>query len=104
METMEYFKIAAEVCGGISAILALCLLFIKPCRKWLFGLKQIEEGQKCLLRSDMLRTYYKHRDEGEIRQYEYENFLTTYKAYRALGGNSFIEHVYEEVREWSVLP
>jgi hypothetical protein len=52
----------------------------------------------------MLRTYYKHRDEGEIRQYEYENFLTTYKAYRALGGNSFIEHVYEEVREWSVLP
>lgn len=100
---MQYFLIIVEICGGISAIFAVCLMLIKPFRKWALGMKLIEEGQKCLLRSDMLRTYYKHRDDGEIRQYEYENFLTTYKAYRALGGNSFIEHIYEEVTEWKVL-
>lgn len=100
---MQILKIAAEVCGSLSAVIALGVLFIKPLRKWVFGMKQIEEGQKCLLRSDMLRTYYKHRDDREIRQYEYENFLTTYRAYKALGGNSFIEHIHEEVKEWKIL-
>lgn len=100
---MEQLKLAAEICGSLSAVIALAVLLVKPLRKWVFGLRQIEEGQKCLLRSDMLRTYYRHRDATEIRQYEYENFLTTYKAYRALGGNSFIEHIYKEVTEWDIL-
>ena len=56
-----------------------------------------------MLRADMLRTYYRHRDEAKIRQYEYENFLTTYDAYKALGGNSFIEHIYDEVTDWEVI-
>lgn len=100
---MAELKIIAEIASGISAVCALCLLFIRPFRKWAFGLRQIEEGQKCLLRSDMLRTYYKHRDEQKIRQYEIENFLTTYSAYRALGGNSFIEHIYSEVSQWDII-
>lgn len=100
---MQILKIAAEVCGSLSAIIALAVLLIKPLRKWVFGMKQIEDGQKCLLRTEMLRTYYEHRDEGEIRQYKYENFLTTYKAYKALGGNSFIEHIHEEVTGWKIL-
>jgi hypothetical protein len=100
---MEFIKIAAEVCGSLSAIIALAVIFIKPLRKWALGMHKIEEGQKCLLRGDMLRTYYKHCDEGEIRQYEKENFTCLYNAYKALGGNSFIDDIYEEVREWKVL-
>ena len=88
----------------LVAAAAAAVLLIRPLREWLFGLQQIKEGQKCLLRSDMLRTYYRHRDDGEIRQYEYENFLTTYKAYKALGGNSFIEHIFEDVTNWKVIP
>ena len=91
-----------RVCSAISTVLALALLLIRPLRKWALGLKQMEDGQKCLLRAEMLRTYYRHRDEGRIRQYELENFLTTYKAYRALGGNSFIEHIYTEVSRWDI--
>ena len=100
---MQYLKLIAEICGSISAVVALAVLLVKPLRKWVFGMKQIENGQKCLLRSDMLRTYYRHREDGEIRQYEFENFLTTYKAYKALGGNSFIEHIYEEVQDWRIM-
>ena len=100
---MTVLRLAAEAAGGISAVFALCLMLLKPFRKWAFGLRQIEEGHKCLLRSDMLRTYYKHRDEQKIRQYELENFLTTYSAYRALGGNSFIEHIYNEVSGWDII-
>ena len=39
------------------------------------------DGQRCLLRSEMLRIYYHNRDRGEIRQYEYENFVLLYEAY-----------------------
>ena len=91
-----------RACSAISTVMALALLLIRPLRKWALGLKQMEDGQKCLLRAEMLRTYYRHRDEGRIRQYELENFLTTYKAYRALGGNSFIEHIYTEVSRWDI--
>ena len=99
---LEIIKIAAEICGSLRAVAALAVLFIKPRRERVLGMKKVMDGQKCLLRADMLRTYYKHKDSEKIRQYEYENFLTTYDAYKALGGNSFIEHIYSEVTEWEV--
>lgn len=102
IEGLKVLLIAAEICGAISVIVALLVLLIKPLREKALGIKQMKEGQKCLLRSDMLRTYYRHKESCEIRQYEYENFLTTYTAYKALGGNSFIERIYEEVIHWKV--
>lgn len=60
-------------------------------------------GMKCLLRSDMLSVYYHHRDVKTIRQYELENFILLYKAYKALRGNSFIDKIYKEVMTWQVI-
>ena len=100
---IEGLLIAAEVCGAISAIIALAVLLIKPLRERVLGNKKIAAGQRCLLRTDMMRTYYKHVDDGEIKMYEYQNFQTNYEAYKALGGNSFIDHIYEEVQEWKVV-
>lgn len=65
--------------------------------------KRIVDGLKCQLRSDMLHTYYRHRESETIRQYEYENFVMEYAAYRALGGNSFIEKIHDEVTTWEVI-
>lgn len=79
------------------------MLFIRPIREKILGTKDIREGQKCALRADMLRTYYKHSDEDQIRQYEKENFILEYKAYKALGGNSFIDDIEKEVRRWDVV-
>lgn len=97
------FSNIVSVCSGIGSIIALLVLLIKPVRERVLGLNDIREGQKCQLRSDMLRTYYKHKDTDKIRQYEYENFLYEYKAYKALGGNSFIERIKREVDTWEVL-
>ena len=94
----------AGVCGSISTAVSLALLLVRPLRKWALGLKQIEDGQKCLLRADMLRTYYRHREEKAIRQYEYQNFILAYEAYTALGGNSFIKEIHDVVVDWEVLP
>ena len=64
---------------------------------------RIRKGQLCQLRSEMLRIYYHHREEERIRQYEYENFVLMYEAYKALKGNSFIDKIYSEVKTWEVI-
>lgn len=64
--------------------------------------KKIANGTKCQLRSEMLRIYYKHVDTEQIRQFEYENFVLLYEAYKALHGNSFIDKIYEEVHSWEI--
>lgn len=60
-------------------------------------------GIKCLLRTEMMRTYYHNKDKEQIRQYELENFIALYKAYKALKGNSFIDKIYKEVMSWEVI-
>jgi hypothetical protein len=98
--------LAVQIIGmfsGLSAFLTLCILLIRPIRERVLGTKDIREGQKCILRADMLRAYYRHRDEDQIRQYEKENFIMEYKAYKALGGNSFIDDIEKEVRRWDVV-
>lgn len=99
----EFIVQIAAVCGCLSTIATACILFIKPLREWLLGTKQVREGLRCQLRSDMLHTYYKHREEETIRQYEAENFLMEYRAYKALKGNSFIDGIAAKVKEWEVV-
>lgn len=67
------------------------------------SVQKVADGQKCLLRTDMLQIYYHHRESKVIRQYEYENFVMLYEAYKALKGNSFIDKIYEEVHEWEIV-
>ncbi len=66
-------------------------------------IRKITNGQKCQLRSDMLKIYYHNCEEKTIRQYEFENFIFLYEAYKALKGNSFIDKIYKEVKEWEVI-
>lgn len=60
-------------------------------------------GQKCQLRTEMLQIYYHNKDTKKIRQYEYENFVFLYEAYKALKGNSFIDKIYTEVKKWEII-
>lgn len=64
---------------------------------------KVSNGTKCQLRSEMLRIYYHHREKEVIRQYEYENFVYLYEAYKALKGNSFIDKIYSEVKTWEIV-
>lgn len=86
--------------AGVITALAAAAGIIWGMLRWM---KKITDGALCQLRSEMLRTYYRHRESETIRQYEYENFVMAYEAYRALGGNSFIAKIYEEVKTWEVL-
>lgn len=66
--------------------------------------KKIADGVKCLLRNKMLEIYYRHKDTKSMRQYEKENFVLLYGAYKALKGNSFIDDIKEAVKTWGIVP
>ena len=69
----------------------------------IISIRKIATGTKCQLRSEMLRIYYHNKAKEEIRQYEYENFVMLYEAYKALKGNSFIDKIYKEVQSWEII-
>lgn len=90
------FTTIATLIGEIGVLLGVIVPVIISIRK-------IANGTKCQLRSEMLRIYYHHRESGVIRQYEYENFVFLYEAYKALKGNSFIDKIYSEVKTWEIV-
>ena len=69
----------------------------------IIAVMKIANGTKCQLRSEMLRIYYHNIESKRIRQYEYENFVMLYEAYKALKGNSFIDRIYTEVKTWEII-
>ncbi|MBQ8637155.1 MAG: hypothetical protein IJ423_05710 [Clostridia bacterium] len=80
--------------------IGILLSVIIPVIAWI---RKLSDGMRCQLRSEMLRIYYHNRERQIIRQYEKENFVFLYKAYKALKGNSFIDDIYKEVRTWEVV-
>lgn len=87
---------AVTLIGEIGVLLGVIVPVI-------VSVKKIADGQKSLLRSEMLQIYYRNRENGIIHQYEYENFVFLYEAYKALKGNSFIDKIYKEVQSWEII-
>lgn len=94
---MEELNNTLTVLKTVEVVLTLILI---PLAVAIFNLIR---GMRCQLRSDMLHIYYSNKDKEEIRQYELENFIYLYKAYKALRGNSFIDKIYKEVMTWDVV-
>lgn len=92
MTVQEVLTLAGEVISLIGILIA-----------GIVSISKVVNGQKCLLRSEMLRIYYRHQESKLIRQYEFENFVLLYDAYKKLKGNSFIDKVYDEVKSWKVV-
>lgn len=93
-----------QLCSLITSLAAAIAILAKPAREKLFGTRKIEEGQKCVLRAEMLVIYYRGKDNGgKIRQYDFENFVLMYAAYKALDGNSFIDKIKDEVQAMEVV-
>lgn len=95
-------KDIASIALMVTQITTCAVLLIKPLREWVMGVEDVREGQRCLLRSQIVRIYYHNLDNQTLKQYEYELLVACYKAYKRLGGNSFIEHIYDEMQTWTI--
>ncbi len=89
--------------ANIVAVIGECSVLIATVIPVVITVKKVSSGTKCQLRSEMLRIYYRNCEIGKIRQYEYENFVYLYEAYKALKGNSFIDKIYKEVQTFEII-
>lgn len=97
------FATIVQWAKDICSIATCAALLIKPVREWIMGTEALREGQRCLLRSEIVRIYYRHRDDRQLREYEFKNMQQCYDAYKTLGGNSFIDRIHEEMKEWDII-
>ena len=88
---------------ALIALLAEVVALVGAITPIFLAVRKVQNGNLCLLRSEMLNIYYHNRERKMIRQYEYENFLALYAAYKAQHGNSFIDKIKKEVDEWEVV-
>lgn len=89
--------------AALAALVSEILILLGVIVPVIVSIRKIANGTRCQLRSEMLRIYYHNREKGIIRQYEYENFIMLYEAYKALKGNSFIDKIFKEVQEWDIV-
>jgi len=93
-----------QVLSLITSLAAAAAIIVKPIREKLFDTKTTKEGQRCMLRAEMLSIYYRGQDAGgKLRQYDYQNFVLLYAAYKALDGNSFIDSINTKVKDMEVI-
>ena len=93
---MNHLTTIVTLIGEIGVLLGVIIPVI-------VNIKKVADGQRSLLRSEMLQIYYRNRETGIIHQYEYENFVSLYESYKALKGNSFIDKIYSEVKTWEII-
>ena len=102
--SLEVISMILQFLSLITSFAAAAAIIIKPIREKLFDTKRTQEGQRCMLRAEMLSIYYRGQDAGgKLRQYDYENFVLLYAAYKALDGNSFIDTINEKVKNMEVI-
>lgn len=64
-----------------------------------------EEALKSILRTELLRIYFRRVEKGQkfLTQWESENVHRMYASYTALGGNSFVRDLVNKMNEWEVV-
>lgn len=87
----------------VATIISEIVIIVTAIVPIIISISKVSNGTRCQLRSEMLRIYYKNVESKTIRQYEFENFVLLYEAYKALKSNSFVDKIYEDVKEWKVV-
>lgn len=99
----NWFGIVVSYARDISAIMTCAVIFVRPLREKILGIEALREGLRCLLRSEIVRIYYRNLKGKQLQEFEYKAFKSCYKAYKALRGNSFIDHINNEMEEWEII-
>lgn len=85
----EYWVLITFFVGEISALLIFA--------------KVIIEAIKCLLRNDILNIYDRCKDTKKITRYQLQSVHLSYAIYKKLKGNSFIDEIMEEIKDFELI-
>lgn len=65
--------------------------------------KAMLEATKCSLRNDILEIYDRCKDTKKITKWQLESIEYSYKQYKMLKGNSFVETLVEKVEDFEII-
>ena len=65
--------------------------------------KSIHRGTKCTLRNDIVEIYEQCKIKKEITKYQLETACLSFEEYKKLKGNSFIEKLMQEIKEFKII-
>lgn len=61
------------------------------------------QAVKCLLRNDILSIYDRCKDKKQITYWQLDSIEQSYKLYKILKGNSFVQDLVERVRNFELI-
>lgn len=111
---IEKIQVFYLIINTMLVFSTLLILVIKPIRNKIFfinkgkadrerELEDRQETDRCLLRKGIMDIYNHYEFTKSIKLYDFENITLMYTQYKKLGGNSFIDKVFEEVNnKWVV--
>lgn len=83
------------------AVSLICSLFALI-GKVIIDARAQREATKSLLRTEMVKAYYKYKETKRMPYYVKKAWYEDYEAYRKLKGNSFIMDLKKEIDEWEI--
>lgn len=85
----EYWVLIAFFISEIGALFAF--------------VKSIQRGTKCSLRNDIVEIYEQCKPKKEITKYQLETVYLSFKEYKKLKGNSFVEKLVKEIEKFKII-
>lgn len=92
-----------EVINFIKEYWVLITFFIGEIGALFLFAKCIIDAIKCLLRNDILNIYDRCKEEKKITRYQLQSVHLSYAIYKKLKGNSFIDEIMEEIKEFEII-
>ena len=63
----------------------------------------VVEAVRCLLRNDILGVYDRCKDNKKITKYQLQSVHMSYKIYKKLKGNSFVDEIMDEIKGFEII-
>jgi len=92
----------SEILGFLKEYWVLITFFIGEIAALLIFAKYVVEAVKCLLRNDILNIYDRCKDTRKITRYQLQSVHLSYAIYKKLKGNSFIDEIMSEIKEFEI--
>lgn len=92
-----------EIINFIKEYWVLITFFVGEIAALLIFAKYVIDAVRCLLRNDILNIYDRCKDTKTITRYQLQSVHLSYAIYKKLKGNSFIDEIMEEIKEFKII-
>ena len=91
----------------ISSILGYCVSVIKNYKNKLKNKNEenelLKEALMTMLQNNLTNTYFVYNEIGKITDYVLKNWLNSFKIYKKLGGNDYVDTIKSKIDNWEII-